>query len=474
MSKNSNLHNAKVAKNDDFFTQLSDIENELGHYWSHGVNHFEGKSVLMNCDNPKFSNFWVYFHKNFSKLKLKRIGAIHYSISEPAYYKEYTGGDDFDITVGKETLLRGNGDFRSEECIEILKGYDMVVTNPPFSLWREYIMQLVEYNREFIIIGNKNAITYKEVFPLLRDNKAWLGANMVSIKYFGTPSGELTDKINGLSRWFTNVDLDRRHEYLVLSKEYTPEAYPKYDNYDAINVDKVSDIPIDYFECFIVPDSYLPNLDDTFTVYEDAYEMFEALKNDEISTEHYLLHKNNQLYIPVDNEVQYIRYLLINAGIDDNDIVMRNGQIGVPLTFLGKLCSEQFEIVGADYELASPMDLGNGKRGTGRFYVKRERELAVILTHSNQANYTQNVLNTYGIFDMKYRNGVMGVPITYLGRHNPEQFEIVGGTANGQVPDEYKIGNYKTYNNPYLGTDKKYQRILIKSNINIDYENKEV
>ena len=388
MAKNSNLHNAKVAKNDDFFTQLSDIENELQHYWSHGVNHFEGKSVLMNCDNPKFSNFWVYFHKNFNKLKLTRIGAIHYSTSEPAYYKEYTGGDDFDITVGNETLLSGNGDFRSEECIEILKGYDMVVTNPPFSLYREFVAQLVKYNKQYIIWANNNSITYKEIFSLIKENKMWLGVTCNKTLVFGLSDdyakfdeketnkrddGHKYGKVPAISV-FTNIDIERRHDYMVLSKEYTPEAYPKYDNYDAINVDKVNDIPMDYFECFIIPDSYLPNLDDTFTIYEDAYEMFEALKNDEVSTEHYLLHKDNQLYIPVDNEVQYIRYLLITAGIDANDIQVRNGEIGVPLTFLGKLCSEQFEIAGADYELAAPMDLGNGKHGTGRFYVKRERE----------------------------------------------------------------------------------------------------
>ena len=266
MAKNSNLHNAKVAKNDDFFTQLSDIENELQHYWSHGVNHFEGKSVLMNCDNPKFSNFWVYFHKNFNKLKLTRIGAVYYSTSEPVHYKEYTGGDDFDINIGNEILLRGNGDFRSEECIEILKGYDMVVTNPPFSLWRDMLAQIIKYDKEYILIGNMNAVTCKEVFPLIKDNKIWLGTTDVRWFYQYSTNSPLYEAAH--SRWFTNLDHGRRHQPLPLMtmddnikfskhKEVKGIGYQKYDNYDAIEVPFTDAIPSDYDGAMGVPISFL-------------------------------------------------------------------------------------------------------------------------------------------------------------------------------------------------------------------------
>ena len=357
MAKNSNLHNAKVAKNDDFFTQLSDIENELQHYWSHGVNHFEGKSVLMNCDNPKFSNFWVYFHKNFNKLKLTRIGAIHYSTSEPAYYKEYTGGDDFDITVGNETLLRGNGDFRSEECIEILKGYDMVVTNPPFSLLRDFIAQLMEFNKEFAIIANMNAVTYKEVFPLIRDNKMWYGASIHSgDRKFGVPDtypleaagcgidedGQRYIRVKGV-RWFTNVDYVDRHEYLVLSKEYTPEAYPKYDNYDAINVDKTKDTPIDYFESYVIDIENKSRLTD-YHIYDDIYEFLDALKYKELPSDKLAIENNGKLIIPVvKDNANEVNATLILKGITGAEY--RNGVMGVPITFLDKYCPEQFEIL---------------------------------------------------------------------------------------------------------------------------------
>lgn len=356
MAKNSNLHNAKVAKNDDFFTQLSDIENELGHYWSHGVNHFEGKSVLMNCDNPKFSNFWVYFHKNFDKLKLTRIGAIHYSTSEPAYYKEYTGGDDFDITVGNETLLRGNGDFRSEECIEILKGYDMVVTNPPFSLLRPYIAQLMEFNKEFAIIANMNAITYKEVFPLLKENKMWMGVASGAKSYI-LPEGSANlekaavyekDGIYyqklGNTCWFTNIDLQRRHDWMVLSKEYTPEAYLKYDNYDAINVNKVSDIPVDYFESYVIDTKNKSRLTD-YHIYDDIYEFLDAVKYKELPSNKIAIEHNGKLIIPVvKDNANEVNASLILKGIIGAEY--RNGVMGVPITFLGKHNPEQFEIIG--------------------------------------------------------------------------------------------------------------------------------
>lgn len=167
---------------------------------------------------------------------------------------EYTGGDDNDIEVGVKTPLEGNGDFRNKECLDLLDECDIVVTNPPFSLFREYVAVLMEHQKKFLIIGNKNAITYKEFFPLLKDDEVWIGCN--SPLEFSTPDG-VTKKLNGLTRWFTNLDIAKRHEKLILWKNYTPEEYQTYDNYDAINVNKVSEIPVDYDSVMGVPITFM-------------------------------------------------------------------------------------------------------------------------------------------------------------------------------------------------------------------------
>ena len=245
---NDSLNKAKKVKNDEFYTLYSDVAKELAHY----QQHFKGKIVYCNCDNPEWSAFWRYFHINFSAMGLKKLIATYKG--NPTYKMEYTGGIDIDVTVGLRTPLKGDGDFRSQECLDILKESDIIVTNPPFSLFREYIAQLMEYGKKFIIIGSKNAITYKDFFPLLKDNKVWLGYN--SPAEFNTPEG-VTKKINGLSRWFTNLDIKKRHEKIVLWKTYTPEEYPKYDNYDVINVNKVAEIPIDYDGVMGVPITFM-------------------------------------------------------------------------------------------------------------------------------------------------------------------------------------------------------------------------
>lgn len=247
--KNSNLHKAKQAKNDEFYTQLCDVEKELMHYKSH----FKDKIVFCNCDDPTWSAFWEYFHLNFGELGLKKLISTHYDAENPSYKLEYEGGDDNDIEVGVKTRLLQNGDFRSEECVELLKEADIVVTNPPFSLFRAYVAQLIEYDKKFIIIGSKNAITYKEFFPLIKDNKVWIGHN--NVKEFKQPDGSV--KKFGNIGWYTNLDIPKRHEKLILWKNYTPEEYPKYDNYDAINVDKVAEIPIYYDDVMGVPITFL-------------------------------------------------------------------------------------------------------------------------------------------------------------------------------------------------------------------------
>lgn len=254
MPKNENLKNAKEAKNDEFYTQLSDISKELCNY----KKHFENKVVFCNCDDPDWSNFWIYFHLNFSDLKLKKLIATHYDKDgNPSYLMEYEGGNDSDSKCWSQRHLKGNGDFRSEECVELLKQADIVVTNPPFSLFREYVAQLMEHEKKFLIIGNKNAITYKEFFPLLKDNKVWIGYN--AVKEFKQPDG--TIKKFGNIGWYTNLDIKKRHKSLLdtLTKSYELhiDEYEKYDNYDAINVNRVKDIPEDYFGIMGVPITYM-------------------------------------------------------------------------------------------------------------------------------------------------------------------------------------------------------------------------
>jgi hypothetical protein len=340
MSGNRSLNAAARNKRDEFYTQLTDIEKEMRHY----RHHFKNKIVFCNCDDPFESNFFKYFVLNFNRLGLKKLMATCY-VDSPIggqqlsfadlfsdstlnnsgeYYKPYQaivtkvydttgdGGVDmldvaelFRLGENELTELQGDGDFRSDECIELLKRADIVVTNPPFSQFREYLSTLIEYDKSFVILGNQNAITYKEVFPLLMTNKVWLGyhsgdmAFMVpdsyeprATRYWQDETGQKWRSLGNIC-WFTNLDIRKRHEELILVKHYNPVDYPKYDNYDAINVDRVADIPCDYFE-----------------------------------------------------------------------------DIGVPITYMNKHNPEQFDIVGADFDLANPVNLNNGKRGTGRFYVK--------------------------------------------------------------------------------------------------------
>lgn len=266
MAGNVNLHNAKVTQNDEFYTQIADIERELKYY----REHFKGAVVFCNCDDPEWSNFWKYFHLNFEYLGLKKLITTHYDASEPTYMMEYEGGNDADTSVGKITPLKQNGDFRSPECIELLKSADIVVTNPPFSLFREYIGQLMEYKKKFVIIGNMNAITYKEIFPLIQNNQLWLGNGFkAGNAYFKIPDSAVSsyakgvyDETTGLVKfrnctWFTNLDIAKRHEPIDLVEKYSADKYPKYDNYDGINVDKTLDIPVDYDGVMGVPISFL-------------------------------------------------------------------------------------------------------------------------------------------------------------------------------------------------------------------------
>lgn len=317
MPKNTRLNQAAKNKKDEFYTQLIDIENELRHY----KEHFRGKTVLCNCDDPRVSNFFHYFAYNFRELGLKRLITTCYknldlnlfsnNDCERAIWLEYNGETDGGRVPTVEEIgvhtFKGDGDFRSQECIELLKQADIVCTNPPFSLFREYVAQLMEYDKKFLIIGHQNAITYKEIFPLIKDNKIWLGygfkgnaAHFIS-KYEDVATA--SDHQKGMIRvsgvtWYTNLEIKKRHENLILTETYkgNEENYPHYDNYDAIEVGKTSDIPYDY-----------------------------------------------------------------------------NGAMGVPITFLDKYNPEQFEIIGSSIELAQPMsqiaERGTYAPGGPRFYI---------------------------------------------------------------------------------------------------------
>ncbi len=327
MGDNAALTGAKRAKKDEFYTQRVDIENELRHYKAH----FAGKVVLCNCDDPRQSEFFKYFVENFEKLGLKRLVATCYKSQDVDLFSQkdceraicqiYEGDKNGNMILDDDEVgvheLRGDGDFRSSECIELLKQADIVVTNPPFSLFREYIAQLVKYGKKFLIIGNQNAITYKEIFLLLKSNEMWIGYKFGDMafkvpadsepratRYWQDESGQKWRSLGNVC-WFTNLDVQKRHEKLPLYKKYTPEEFPRYDNYDAIEVSKTADIPQDY-------------------------------------------------------------------------------------------------------------------------------------------------------------DGVMGVPITFMDKYNPEQFEILGCSDNGAVGEEYKLAHFKRHNEPYMDGKKVYKRIFIR------------
>jgi len=326
---NKNLQQAKKNKNDEFYTQLVDIEKELKHY----KDYFKGKTVLCNCDDPRISNFFHYFSYNFEFLGLKKLITTCYknqnvdlfsqNDSEKAIYNKQNGRvpDIKDIGI-KE--LKGDGDFRSQECIELLKQSDIVVTNPPFSLFREYVAQLMEYDKKFIIIGNMNAITYKEVFKLIKENKLWMGCSIHSgDREFQVPesyplqasgfrvdeSGNKYIRVKGV-RWFTNIDYAQRHENLILYKKYynsdddknnpnhTNPEFPKYDNCDAINVDKTADILCDYDGVMGVPITFLDKYN------PEQFEIVGITNHRDMAGIEY---RNNNCFAEINGNRKYVR-----------------------------------------------------------------------------------------------------------------------------------------------------------------------
>jgi hypothetical protein len=320
---NKPLQKAKKSKNDEFYTQLSDIESELQHY----KNHFVNKVVYCNCDDPRISNFFYYFASNFKELGLKKLIASCYQKQtrnlfntqedENGFFYEYTGTEDKKKIPSSTDLVyfKGDGDFRSAESIELLKQSDIVVTNPPFSLFREYVAQLVKYDKQFLIIGNVNTITYKEIFKLIKGNKAWLGINFGSgisdfivpdhYELYGTEVriDDAGNRIVSLNNclWLTNLDTPKPHEYIELTKKYfgNEDEYPKYDNYDGINVNKIQDIPLDYNGYMGVPITFLHKFN------PDQFEIIKFRKG------------NDEKDLSINGKCPYFRILIKNKRVQN-------------------------------------------------------------------------------------------------------------------------------------------------------------
>ena len=335
-AKNKSLSSAKNNKEDEFYTQLPDIEKELKYY----RNHFKDKVVYCNCDDPRISNFFQFFALNFEKYGLKKLITTCYknqerdlfstNNSESAIYLEYNGDKNGNNLPDIEEIgikpLKGDGDFRSKESIDLLAQADIVVTNPPFSLFREYVAQLIEHNKKFVIIGHQNAISYREIFKLIKENKLWLGYGFRGgaghfINQHYEDYATATDRKEGMIRvsgvhWFTNLDITKRHEDLILYKNYTPEEYPMYENFEAINVNKTKDIPFDYKGLMGVPITFL-----------DKYnpEQFEIIG---------LGISNSGLEIgvqPYKEEHKKYRKEIQKRGAVDGDLYMMiNGEVNVP------------------------------------------------------------------------------------------------------------------------------------------------
>lgn len=341
---NSNLRSAEKAKNDEFYTQLSTIEQEIMHYRTH----FKGKTVYLNCDDPRESNFFRYFSYNFERLGLKKLIASCYKsqdynlfslhdTNERAVWLEYTGEKDGGRVPTVESLgvnyFKGDGDFRSEESIKLLKEADIVVTNPPFSLFREFIAQVIEHDKKFLVIGNSNAITYREIFPLIKDNKLWHGVSRGAMT-FELPddtesTGYFIDEEDGKKKqtlgnttWWTNLDYPRRHRDIILFRKYegNEDDYPKFDNYNAINIDKIVDIPKDFKGLMGVPIGIIGQWNPEQFEIIDGLNRYSVLNsqgnNEDIRT-------NRSHMANVDGKAKYFRVVIQNKRL--NPEIYANG-----------------------------------------------------------------------------------------------------------------------------------------------------
>ena len=378
-STNKNLSNAKRQKMDEFYTQYKDIEKEVDNY----KDQFKGMVVYCNCDNPEWSNFPKYFIDNFHELKLKKLIVTFFDMNKPVYKLEYNG------TQKVKTPMEGQGDFHSDECIEILKDCDIVCTNPPFSKFRNYVAQLVKYDKKFLILGNQNAITYKETFSLLKNNKMWLGYNSNKTMEFKLSNdylrwnrmddeGNKYGKVPAIS-WFTNMNVAIRGDNIVLDKTYNPIDYPTYDNYDAINVDKVIDIPIDYMGVMGVPITFMNKHN------PDQFEIVKFRKGDDDKD------------LAINKKCPYFRILIKRKPIQFEIVAamtttkVDDYNFGYPYIngikkyarILIKRKPIQFEILGIDRYIKDNPNYGkrftiNGKEKYARILIKRtEKEVNI-------------------------------------------------------------------------------------------------
>lgn len=312
---NSSLVKAKKQKNDEFYTRIEDIEREVMQY----QQYFKDKVVYCNCDDPEESNFWKFFELNFEYFGLKKLISTHFDQDKQTYklelYRDINNDGKINNLDIVKTPLSGNGDFRSPESIEILKESDIIITNPPFSLFRKYIAQLIEYNKKFLIIGNMNAVTYKEIFPLIKENKIWTGYGFNKSIYFIVPEYyKFSKEIDGIKygkvsaiTWFTNLPNKKRNEEMILFKEFNKEEFPRYDNYIAWNVDKTKDIPVDR-------------------------EIIVQLSNDDY-----------EKAIKIYNDDCQLLYIDKETGICK--VLIKRPIWGVPISFLDKYNPNQFEII---------------------------------------------------------------------------------------------------------------------------------
>ena len=489
MAKNSSLNAASVAKQDEFYTQYKDIQSELNNY----TKHFADKTVLCNCDDPFESNFCKFFLRNFNYLKLKRLICTSYSAS-PIVGQQLTlvGWDEEPIKRGNGYVmdiseipmangrgisdsdidsllkskksgvkrLKGDGDFRSDECIEYMKQADIVVTNPPFSLFREYVALLMKYDKKFLIIGNQNNITYKEIFPLIQENKIWLGCKYGDMafrvpdyykprntRYWEDENGQKWRSF-GTICWYTNLDHQKRHEDLVLYKNYygNEEDYPKYDNYDAINVNKVANIPKDYFECMAVPITY---------VDKHNPNQFEIINANDIRTNPDTPIKAHGLIKDKDAVITTQIYAK-NAEKD----LTQTAKTGTILT--DRQTDRQTNDICKDC---------HQEKYVTELWECRSHSLTSTIQTSSLSSDLTDMLQTIHDSDIDLQSterkltqeyslseecsGIMGVPITFLSKYNPKQFKIVGLANSARY-----IGDFPCYT--VINGEKIYNRILIK------------